>query len=108
MHLNSKLSYLTEDDFDEKISRPDSALPHVRSEIVNYLQESDLYIDHMFLSLYKPYGDDLYSKFSIGILETMYGGFGGEFLYTPFNKIYQLDLTFIKFLEETMIENLIS
>ena len=96
VHLNSKISYLTEDDFDEKISRPDSALPHVRSEVVNYLQESDLYVDHMFLSLYKPYGSDMYSKFSIGILETMYGGFGSEFLYTPFNKNLSIGLNIHK------------
>ena len=92
IHLNSKVSYLTEDDFDEKISRPDSALPHVRSEIVNYLQESDLYIDHMFLSFYKAYKGDMYTKLSLGILESMYSGYGGEFLYTPFSSNFTVGL----------------
>ncbi len=36
VHIKTNLSYLTEDEFYEKISRTDSALPHYRSEIVKY------------------------------------------------------------------------
>ena len=96
IHLNSKISFLTEDDFDEKVSRPDSALPHVRSEIVNYLQESDLYIDHLILSSFKAFNNDIYTKVSMGILESMYTGFGGEFLYTPFSKNFTVGMSLHK------------
>ena len=84
IHLDTKISYLTADDFNEKSSRPDSALPHVRSEIVSYLQESEFYIDHSHLNFYKSIGNDIYSRFTLGILESMYSGIGGEILFTPF------------------------
>ena len=32
-----------------------------------------------------PY-KELYTKFSAGIFERMFGGYGGEFLYRPFEK----------------------
>ena len=94
--LDSKISYLTQDDFNEKSSRPDSALPHVRSEIVSYLQNSELYIDFLQLNYYKSFKDNIYSKVSLGMLESMYGGFGGEILYTPFNKNITLGATLHK------------
>jgi|TARA_B110000908_G_scaffold165262_1_gene214429 hypothetical protein len=96
LHLDSKISYLSQDDFNEKSSRPDSALPHVRSEIVSYLQQSELYIDHLQLNFYNSFKDNIYSKLSLGILESMYGGFGGEFLYTPFNKNISLSASLHK------------
>jgi len=71
--------------FDEKSNRPDSDLPHVRTDIVDYLQQSETYVKRMQLDYITPIRKNLYGKLSGGILEDMYGGLGFELLYKPFN-----------------------
>ena len=55
----------------------------------DYLQEGDKFtIDRLqFNSFANPY-KNIYTKFSAGIFERMFGGYGGEFLYRPFEKNY--------------------
>ncbi len=76
-----------EDNFDEKISRPSSQLELVRTEIVDYLQQSsdDFYVANMQVErIWSPI-KNIYSKLSFGLLEPMYGGLASEVLYKPFN-----------------------
>ncbi len=75
-------------DFDDKESRPGSSLPHVRTDVVKYLQEGDFYIKNLQLDYFWSHGKNIYGKFSTGILEQMYAGAGFEVAYKPFYKNY--------------------
>lgn len=75
--------------FDDLKLASDSVLPHVRTEIVNYLKESEKYnIETLQFNWFNNFSDDIYTKVSGGILESMFGGIGGEILYRPFTKNY--------------------
>ena len=77
-----------EDNFDRKRSTPNSALPNVRTQIVDYLQQSseDFYISDMAIeSIWSPF-TNFYTKLSLGYLESMYGGVAAEVMYKPFNR----------------------
>ncbi len=79
------------DNLDDLNLNPDSILPHVRTDIVSYLKEGrNFSINRAQLnSFYSPF-KNIYTKLSAGILEEMFGGFGGEFLWRPFNKDYAI------------------
>ena len=64
--------------------RSDSLLPHVRSDIKEYLQQGEsgivrLQADYVFSPL-----KAVYARLSAGLFEEMFGGVGGEVLYRPF------------------------
>lgn len=69
---------------DEITLRSDSQLPHVRSDIREYLQEGEdgniqrLQADYVFRA-----GSSLFGRVSAGLFEEMFGGVGGELLYRP-------------------------
>ena len=86
LQLNSELIQNLANNFDEKASNPDSLLPHVRTDIVEYLQASETYIGRMQLDYFFSPKVNLFGKLSVGILEDMYSGGGIELLYKPFNK----------------------
>ena len=91
LSLLGLFSYGVIGDFDDINLASDSIIPRVRTDIVDYLKEGDKFaIDRLqFNSFANPY-KDIYTKFSAGILERMFGGYGGEFLYRPFKKNYAL------------------
>jgi hypothetical protein len=69
----------------------DSVLPHVRTDIVKYLKESEDYaIDQLQLDRFFKLNNELFAKISIGYLESMFGGAGGEILWKPFFKNYAI------------------
>jgi hypothetical protein len=75
-----------------------SVLPHVRSDVVNYLQHgrsglTRLQADYLFNPL-----EDVYARLSVGLFEWMYGGVGGEVLYRPFDSRFAigLDVNWVK------------
>lgn len=71
--------------FDEKVSRPSSRLPLVRTEIVDYLQQSDnLYIRNLQIDYISSISKNLSYRWTAGYLEEMYGGISTEVLYKPF------------------------
>lgn len=88
-----RFSYGVIGDFDDIKLASDSIIPHVRTDIVDYLQEGDKFsIDRVqFNSFANPY-NNIYTKFSAGIFERMFAGYGGEFLYRPFGKNYGFGL----------------
>ncbi|MDC0440668.1 YjbH domain-containing protein [Gammaproteobacteria bacterium] len=70
------------DTFDGLKLASDSVLPHVRTDIVQYLKNSRKgHIRHSSLTWFKQPYKNLYAKFTGGILEEMFSGIGGEFLY---------------------------
>lgn len=95
--LYSELHYRIKDNFDKKVSFPGSSLPHVRTEILQYLQESDgLSLNRSQLDYYFSPQKNTFVKFTGGILESMYGGIGTEVLYKPFNKNYSVGADLFK------------
>ena len=90
--LSTELNLPLYDNFEDTISGPASAMRHVRTDVMQYLQEDDIHIKRMQLDyIWTPY-KNIYAKISGGIFEPMYAGFGGELLYKPFNKNYNLGL----------------
>jgi len=77
--------------FDELKLASDSIIPHVRTDIVQYLKNSDKYHitrlqANYFINPYKS----IYAKFTAGILEPMFSGYGGEVLYKPFGQTFAI------------------
>ena len=93
LSLLARLSHGVIGDFDEITLASDSIIQHVRTDIVDYLQEGDQFtVDRLqFNSFSNPY-KAIYTKFSAGIFERMFAGYGGEFLYRPFSKNYGIGL----------------
>lgn len=73
--------------FDELKLASDSIIPHVRTDIVKYLQGSSKYhITRLQANYFLNPTKSIYTKLSAGIFEPMFAGFGGEILYKPFDK----------------------
>lgn len=64
----------------------DGELYHVRQNRRLYLTEGETGLRRMALDYAFSINRNLKAKISLGYLEWMYGGFGGEILYTPDNK----------------------
>ena len=71
-------------------------MPHVRSDIQEYLSQGKNNIARMKLTyIWSPY-KDLFAKLDAGILEEMFGGYGGEVYYRPFKSNFSAGLTMHK------------
>lgn len=87
--IKMELSHGIIDNFDTLKLASDSVLPHVRTEVVNYLKSGRgsiierLQIDRFF----KP-TPSIYTKVTAGLVENMFGAVGGEILYRPFYENY--------------------
>ena len=91
LSLVSVISYGLYDNMDDLKLASDSVLPHVRTEIVNYLKESrNLSIQRMQLNKFGQISPSIFYKLSAGILEYMFSGYGSEVLYKPFDKNYAI------------------
>ena len=96
--LSSEINARVYSNFQDTIAGPGSRMQHVRTDLVEYLKEDDLYISRMQLDyIWSPY-KDVYTKISGGIFEPMFGGFGGEILYKPFRKNFNIgaELFYVK------------
>jgi len=88
--VNAQIGAVIDGNLDETIHKPDSILPHVRTDIARYMQEGNEYIKNLQLDyFFSPY-KNVYAKISAGIFERMYGGLGGEFLYKPFDSNFTI------------------
>ncbi len=84
--LSSEINLPVYNNFRDTVAGPGSEMEHVRTDLVEYLKNDDLYVSRMQIDyIFSPY-KEVYAKLSTGIFETMYGGIGGEILYKPFNK----------------------
>ncbi len=85
--------------FDKLKQQSNSLLPHVRSDIVNYLKKGQNDLIKLEANYIWSPLPDLYTRLSGGIFEEMYAGVGAEALYRPYgrpwaigvdvNKVYQ-------------------
>ncbi len=86
LSINSVIAQDLSNTFDKKVSAPTSSIPLVRTEIVEYLQNSDdLNVRVLQLDYIAPVYNDIYARISAGYLEQMFGGFSSEILYKPFD-----------------------
>ena len=77
------------DNFNELKLKSDSVIPHVRTDIVQYLKESNDYaIDQLQLDHFLKLDSEIFARISIGYIESMFGAAGGEILWKPFFKNY--------------------
>ena len=91
--LTNELNYALFNNFnDGLVSRPDSVMENVRTGLVRYLQESDLYVSRMQLDYVWSPRKEVFAKISAGIFEMMYGGVGLELLYLPYNRNFSLGI----------------
>ena len=70
-----------------------SSIPHVRSDIQDYLSEGKNNIQRMQLEYFGSPYKDIFTRLDIGYLEEMFGGFGGEVLYRPFKKRFSVGMS---------------
>lgn len=75
-----------------------SNLPRVRTYMRQYLTSSDVTVPNLQLTTARSLGGALYGMAYAGMLESMYGGVGGELLYRPFGERWALgiDLNWVK------------
>tara|TARA_B100000212_G_scaffold298715_1_gene243047 strand:- start:4183 stop:6324 length:2142 start_codon:yes stop_codon:yes gene_type:complete len=91
--LNASFGANIYNNFDQMDNPSYSSLPHVRSDIQEYLKEGKNNIIRMNLNYFNTPSKDIFTRLDFGILEEMYGGFGGEILYRPFDKNFGLGFT---------------
>lgn len=83
------------DNFDELKLASDSILPHVRTDIVKYLKQSRKgHFKRIQLNWFHRPTKNLYAKLSAGIFEPMFGGYGFETLYRPFNSTFAIGMEY--------------
>ena len=88
--LTSEINARIYDNFRNTVAGADSVMEHVRTDLVQYLKEDDIYITRMQLDyIWSPY-KEVYAKVSGGIYETMFAGIGIEALYKPFNNNFSI------------------
>lgn len=84
--------------FDESTRVSNSVIQKVRSDANVYQRESQTELTNLTLSHYGRPGPNLYSRFTFGYLEQMYGGFSGELLWKPVDSRFALgvELNYVK------------
>ena len=88
--LSSEINYSLYKNFQDTITGPGSKMEHVRTDLVQYLKNGDLYINRLQLDYIWSPRKDLYAKLSGGLFESMFGGLGGQVLYKPFNSNFNI------------------
>lgn len=76
--------------WDEFNLRGTSRLPQVRTHIREYLVTSDVVLENLQYTRTKRLSRDVYAMAYGGLLESMFGGVGGEVLYRPFDAPWAL------------------
>ncbi|MCC7428474.1 MAG: YjbH domain-containing protein [Alphaproteobacteria bacterium] len=69
--------------FDRLRIPSDSVLPRVRSDVKEYLRQGTTAIANLQLDWFGRLGEGLYARATLGWLEPMFAGLGGELLWKP-------------------------
>ncbi len=77
---------------------PPSLLPRVRTDARKYLVSSDVTMPNLQLTWTHQLGPDVYGMLYGGMLESMFGGVGGEWLYRPLHQrwAFGFDANFVR------------
>ena len=71
---------------------PNSRLPTVRTQVARYLVDGESGIEQLYAEHKKSISPSVHTRVYAGILEAMYGGVGGEVLYSPYKQRWALGL----------------
>lgn len=72
------------EDVSDVTTLSNSLLPHVRTDIATYFRERNrVTLNSLLLTKYTQLGRGVYSRWSAGYYEEMFGGAGGQILYLP-------------------------
>ena len=95
---SGSLSVALLDNYDKFIYDGPSLLPRVRTDIRQYLTTSDVMMPSFQFTHVNALSDNVFSLVYAGMLETMYGGIGGEILYRPFDEplAFGIDVNWVK------------
>ena len=85
LSLHTVLGFDIYNNFHEFANPSYSTIPHVRSDIQDYLAEGENNIARMKVDYLWSPGKDWFARLDVGLLEEMFGGYGGEIYYRPFN-----------------------
>lgn len=86
-NISSKVSVGLYNNYGELKLKSNSVLPHVRTDVSEYLKNTtDFYLSELQTNYFLNPSGNFYTKFSAGILEEFFAGFGFETLYRPFDK----------------------
>ena len=81
------------DNFDRSTRRSNSVLPHVRSDVIEYIKRSrNGAITRLQANYMWNAAPDLFARVTGGYLEEMFAGVGGEVLYRPQNARWALGM----------------
>lgn len=98
-HLADKLYLLASadgtvlEDVSKVTQESNSTLPHVRSDIADYMNDSKLKLNQLLLNKYYQPASGVYARASAGFYETMYAGAGGQMLYASESGQWAMDLS---------------
>lgn len=67
-----------------------SRLPNVRTQVARYLVDGESGIEQLYVEHKRSLSPSVHTRVYVGILEAMYGGVGGEALYSPYNQRWAL------------------
>lgn len=84
--LSAEIGADLTNNFDKLRLASNSVLPHVRSDIKDYLKEGRNGVTLLQMDYLTNLGPETWARFSAGLFEDMFGGVGGEILYQPFGK----------------------
>src|SRR5471032_2637387 len=69
-----------------------SELPHVRSDVADYLRGSRFSLSRVLLNKYDNPAERVYTRLSAGLYEDMFRGAGGQVMYLPKDSRWAADL----------------
>jgi len=93
LSLYSSLGFNIYDTFNDFNNPSYSSIPHVRSDIQDYLKEGKNNIQRLQLQYFDSIYKDVFIRADFGYLEEMFAGVGGEVLYRPVDKKYAFGLS---------------
>lgn len=93
LSLTTSLGFNIYDTFSNFVNASTSPIPHVRSDIQEYLAEGKNNLQRMQLEYFANPYKDIFTRLDMGYFEEMFGGYGGEILYRPFKKKFALGLS---------------
>ena len=83
INVQGSIAVNLSDNFDKLQIPSNSTLPHVRSDIKDYLREGKTSLSSLHANYVFNISPKIYGHVYAGLLEEMYGGVGGEILYRP-------------------------
>jgi len=98
LNLTGAAGFNIVNNFNQIKLQSNSTLPHVRSDIVKYLQQGKDGVINLEADYTWSPAPDLYHRMSAGLFEEMYGGVATELLYRPYGRSWAvaLDLNRVK------------